>query len=90
MRGSFDEMLCVWQVKTGKCLHAIKVHSMPVMSMHFNRDGSLIVSASHDRSCKIWDLSKGTLLKMLIDEKVLRKLGKNYILEFRLKFKLVL
>ena len=88
--GSFDKMVHVWEVKTGKCLHAIKAHSMPITSVHFNRDGSLIVSASHDGSCKIWDSSKGTLLKTLIDEKVLRKLGKNCISEFRLKFKLVL
>ena len=59
-------------MKTRKCLHAIKAHSMPVMSMHFNQDGSLIVSTSHNGSCKISDSSKGTLLKMLIDEKVLR------------------
>ena len=63
---------------------------MPVTSVHFNRDGSLIVSTSHEGSCKIWDSSKGMLLKTLIDEKVLRKLGKNCISEFRLKFKLVL
>lgn len=70
MSGSFDETVRVWEVKTGKCLHAIKAHSMPVTSVHFNRDGSLIVSASHDGSCKIWDSSKGTLLKTLIDDKV--------------------
>ena len=43
---------------------------MPVTSVHFNRDGSLIVSGSHDGSCKIWDSSSGTLLKTLIDDKV--------------------
>ena len=43
---------------------------MPVTSMRFNRDRSLIVSASHDGSCKIWDSSKGTLLKTLVDDKV--------------------
>lgn len=43
---------------------------MPVTSVHFNRDGSLIVSGSHDGSCKIWDASTGTCLKTLIDDKV--------------------
>ena len=70
MFGSFDKTVCVWEVKTRKCLHVIKAHSMPVTSMHFNQDRSLIVSTSHDGSCKIWDSSKGTLLKTLVDDKV--------------------
>lgn len=41
---------------------------MPVTSVHFNRDGSLIVSGSHDGSCKIWDAATGTGLKNLFDE----------------------
>jgi COMPASS component SWD3 len=68
--GSFDETIRIWEVKTGKCLHAICAHSMPVTSVSFNRDGSLIVSASHDGTCKIWDSSTATLLKTLIDDKV--------------------
>lgn len=43
---------------------------MPVTSVHFNRDGSLIVSGSHDGSCKIWDTNAGALLKTLIDDKL--------------------
>ena len=43
---------------------------MPVTSVHFNRDGSLIVSGSHDGSCKIWATASGTCLKTLIDDKV--------------------
>ncbi|CDP14622.1 unnamed protein product [Coffea canephora] len=43
---------------------------MPVTSVHFNRDGSLIVSGSHDGSCKIWDAASGSCLMTLIDEKV--------------------
>lgn len=43
---------------------------MPVTSVHFNRDGSLIVSGSHDGSCKIWDAATGSCLKTLIDDKV--------------------
>jgi COMPASS component SWD3 len=58
--GSFDERIWIWEVKTGRCLHAIYDHSMPVMSMSFNRDGSLIVFASHDGTCKIWDSSMAT------------------------------
>ncbi|KAF2600644.1 hypothetical protein F2Q68_00010831, partial [Brassica cretica] len=46
-----------------------KANAMPVTSVHFNRDGSLIVSGSLDGSCKIWDAKEGTCLKILIDDK---------------------
>ncbi|KAM3218406.1 COMPASS-like H3K4 histone methylase component WDR5B [Capsicum annuum] len=68
--GSFDETFRVWDVKTGKTNHVIWVHSMPVTSVHFNKDGSLIFSGSHNGSCKIWDTTSGVCLKSLIDDKV--------------------
>jgi hypothetical protein len=32
----------------GKCLKTLPAHSDPVTSVHFNRDGTLIVSSSYD------------------------------------------
>ena len=37
-------------------------------SVHFNRDGTLIVSGSYDGLCRIWDTHSGQCLKTLIDE----------------------
>jgi COMPASS component SWD3 len=37
--------------------------------VHFIRDGSIIVSGSHDGSCKIWDAGTGACLKTVIDDK---------------------
>ncbi|XP_055397573.1 WD repeat-containing protein 5 isoform X2 [Bubalus kerabau] len=34
--------------------------------VHFNRDGSLIVSSSYDGLCRIWDTASGQCLKTLI------------------------
>uniref|UniRef100_A0A8D0LBK4 WD repeat domain 5B n=1 Tax=Sphenodon punctatus TaxID=8508 RepID=A0A8D0LBK4_SPHPU len=45
---SFDESVRIWDVKTGKCLKTLPAHSDPVSAVHFNRDGSLIVSSSYD------------------------------------------
>ncbi len=44
----FDESVRIWDVKTGKCLKTLPAHSDPVSAVHFNRDGSLIVSSSYD------------------------------------------
>ncbi|KAM3326270.1 hypothetical protein P3S67_001396 [Capsicum chacoense] len=43
---------------------------MPVTSVHFNKDGSLIVLGSHDGSFKIWDMTSGVCLKSLINDKI--------------------
>ena len=37
-------------------------------AVHFNRDGSLIVSSSYDGLCRIWDTASGQCLKTLIDD----------------------
>jgi COMPASS component SWD3 len=59
----------IWDVKSGRCTLAIDAHSEPVTSVHFIRDGSIIVSGSHDGSCKIWDAKTGSCLKTVIDDK---------------------
>lgn len=46
----------------------IPAHSDPVTAVDFNRDGTLIVTASYDGLCRIWDASTGACLKTLIDE----------------------
>ena len=43
--GSFDESVRIWDVKTGVQLKNLPAHSDPVSAVHFNRDGSLIVSS---------------------------------------------
>jgi COMPASS component SWD3 len=55
----FDESVRIWDVKTGKCLKILPAHSDPVSSVHFNRDGTLIVSGSFDGLCRIWETATG-------------------------------
>lgn len=40
-------------------VQTLPAHSDPVTAVHFNRDGSLIVSASYDGLIRIWDSSDG-------------------------------
>ncbi|UYV73290.1 WDR5 [Cordylochernes scorpioides] len=44
----------------------LKLTAEMVSQVHFNRDGSLIVSSSYDGLCRIWDTSSGQCLKTLI------------------------
>ena len=41
------------------CKQTLPAHSDPVTAVHFNRDGSLIVSASYDGLIRIWDSADG-------------------------------
>lgn len=63
-----------WEDRLGKkqCVSGRKVSFffLPTASrqVHFNRDGSLIVSSSYDGLCRIWDTASGQCLKTLIGE----------------------
>ncbi|KAJ4821424.1 WD repeat-containing protein 5 [Rhynchospora pubera] len=57
----------MWDVVTGRSVRCIKAHDAPVTALHFVRDASMIVSASHDGSCKVWDAATGSCLKALIE-----------------------
>ena len=46
-RGCAAPFAFAW-ASAGKCLKVIPAHSDPVSAVHFNRDGTLIVSASYD------------------------------------------
>ena len=49
-------------------LEVFSSHSDPVMIIHLNQDGSLMVSSSYDRLCGILDYATDHCLKTLIDE----------------------
>jgi hypothetical protein len=47
-------------------LLTLKGHTGPVLSASFSRDGSRIVTASHDRTAKVWDAKSGAELRRLM------------------------
>lgn len=51
-----------------KCVRVLPAHSDPVSGVHFNVDGTLIVTSSYDGLIRIWDAGSGQCLKTLIDE----------------------
>lgn len=52
-------ILNVWDVADGKLLHQLEGHASWVNSCHFSPDGKTLISCSHDRTLKRWDLSSG-------------------------------
>jgi WD40 repeat protein len=47
-------------VADGQCLQTLTGHSGWVLACKFAPNGKTIVSASHDATLKIWDVSSGT------------------------------
>jgi WD40 repeat protein len=52
-------------VATGKTIHELKGHTDPVYSADFSPTGRLIVTASLDRTIRIWDAISGRGIQIL-------------------------
>jgi len=50
-------LVSLFEVETGKLLHNIEAHAMPIRSVTFSRDSNLILSASDDKHVNIYDIS---------------------------------
>lgn len=62
---SFDRMLKVWDLETGRMLRTLEGHSKGVSGVALSGDGRLAVSASFDHTLKVWDLQTGQDLRTL-------------------------
>jgi WD40 repeat protein len=52
----------VWDLETGRELRVLEGHSSPVYGVTVTADGRSVVSASWDRTLKVWDLESGACL----------------------------
>jgi WD40 repeat protein len=60
-----DKILKVWDVETGRELHALTGHNSAVTGVALSADGRLAVSASYDKTLKVWDVEAGRELYTL-------------------------
>ncbi len=68
--GSWDNNIKLWQVSTsGKInpnpLQILSEHQKGVTDLLISKDGNLLISASADRTIKLWNAKNGILLKTL-------------------------
>ncbi len=62
---SYDKLIKLWDVATGKEVRTLKDHIDAVYALAFTPDGKRLVSGSADRSIKIWDVASGERLYTL-------------------------
>jgi WD40 repeat protein len=62
---SDDFSIHLWEVTSGQSRGTLEGHTGIIWGVAFSPDGQLLASVSSDRTAKIWDWRKGTLLKSL-------------------------
>lgn len=57
--------MCVCVRVNGRCLHTLLGHTAEISSTQFNFLGDVCVSASIDKTIKLWDVGTGSCMKSL-------------------------
>eukprot|EP01059_Diplonema_ambulator_P008118 TRINITY_DN1763_c0_g1_i1.p1 TRINITY_DN1763_c0_g1~~TRINITY_DN1763_c0_g1_i1.p1 ORF type:complete len:500 (+),score=111.31 TRINITY_DN1763_c0_g1_i1:40-1539(+) len=63
--GDADGVLLVWEPTAGKIKHTIKVHSDRIYDARFSPDSSVIVSASLDKTARVFSVKDGSCLRKI-------------------------
>ena len=53
-----DSTVKVWDSHAGTLVRSFRGHTGYIHDMAFSPDGRLLVSASHDGTAKVWDLTR--------------------------------
>jgi WD40 repeat protein/serine/threonine protein kinase len=57
------DVLKVWEVSTGRCLHTFEGHTWSVASVYLSKNAKLALSGSWDSTLKLWDIATGKCLR---------------------------
>lgn len=68
---SYDNVIEIWDLETGKLEHTKKLHTeSDITSMKFSYDDSYLLAVGYDHSISIWDLSLETPLPKFLNHPV--------------------
>jgi len=64
--GSRDGQVRIWEVSSGKLIHAIDAHKKGVNRVAFHPDGAMLASGGNDAMARLWDVDSGEMLVEMI------------------------
>ncbi|KAJ7823651.1 WD40-repeat-containing domain protein [Mycena leptocephala] len=65
--GSNDCKIKIWSASSGACLRTLVGHEALVRALSFDAGSGRLVSASYDKSVRVWDLATGRVLRVVRD-----------------------
>ena len=63
--GEWIYTVCIWDAATGECRRMLKGHTDGVYFASFSPDGSLVATASADKTARIWRVETGECIHIL-------------------------
>ncbi len=63
--GSWDNDICIWDLKTGETIRTLKGHTDAVRTVAFSPDGKRLASGSSDNTIRIWNAETGEAIRTL-------------------------
>ena len=60
-----DEVIHIWNARTGHLIRPLDVHTKEVHSVSFNAEGNLLATASSDATVILWNLEDGSVHRRL-------------------------
>ena len=49
-------MIQLWDLGSAKLIHELKGHKGPITALAYSTDGTLLASAAHDNSIRLWNM----------------------------------
>lgn len=61
----WDNLVRVWDLRTGRPLRALEGHKQPIYTVTFAPDGKVLASAGQEKAIRLWDFATGRPLREL-------------------------
>ncbi|MDQ7027159.1 MAG: hypothetical protein Q9P44_16560 [Anaerolineae bacterium] len=81
---SADNTMRLWDVESGDLIRAFEGHSDDVLDVVLARSGDVAITASADGTAKVWRISLSSIVRWIENNRYIRALTEEEILEYRL------